>query len=184
MKYENAQFTKNIRTVKLSDAQAILDIYAPYITNTTVTFEYQVPSLEAFTKRIDTISKEYPYLVWEEDGKILGYAYGSKYAEREAYRFSTDLSIYLCPDSHGKKIGTQLYSILLDLLQKEGYRTLYAVISHPNLPSEGFHKALGFEEFALFKKTGYKFGKWIDVLWMQKTINPYDQNPILEKDKK
>jgi phosphinothricin acetyltransferase len=171
------QYSNNIQDV----AKEILEIYAPFITNTTVTFEYKIPSLQDFTNRIISIANEYPYLVYEKDGKILGYAYASKYHIREAYKFSVDLSLYVHPSAQGQGIGTALYDFLCTKLQEQGFRTAYSLITSPNLPSENFHKKYGFTTLTTFKNCGYKFDKWIDVKFMQLQLNEYSNNPQLEK---
>ncbi|OJF76076.1 MAG: hypothetical protein BKP49_09420 [Treponema sp. CETP13] len=163
-----------------NDSKQILDIYTPFVTDTTVTFEYKVPTLQEFTQRIISISNKFPYLVYEKNNVILGYAYASKYNEREAYKFTVDLSIYVDQKIQGQGIGTALYDALCLNLQKQGYRTAYAIITSPNVPSENFHTKYGFKNLALFEKSGYKFNKWIDIRYMQLQLNEYSKSPELQ----
>lgn len=168
-----------IRPVNLqTDAERILAIYEPYILDTSVSFEYEVPSLKDFQKRIETISASYPYLVWEEDGEILGYTYASPHGERTAFLWDVDLSIYLKKEAQGKHIGKKLYQALFSILEKQGFITAYASIATPNLGSKEFHQAMGFTHVATFPKTGWKQDSWHDLLWFQKII---PQNGLPEK---
>lgn len=166
-----------IRMVKLSDSREILALYAPFITDTTISFEYTVPSLEDFTARIEHIAAEYPYLVYIKDEKIIGYAYAHRYLERAAYQWDVEVTIYLADEAQGKGIGKILYHALEDLLQIQGIKNLYSCITANNKHSIGFHKNCGYEIVGSFTKAGYKNGCWQDVVWMQKNISPYIDNP-------
>ncbi|HFH7136111.1 TPA: N-acetyltransferase family protein [Streptococcus agalactiae] len=159
-----------IRPVLPSDAKELLAIYAPYVTDTTITFEYDIPSISEFTNRIKNISKSFPYLVAEENGKILGYAYASTYYARAAYDWNCELSIYLDKDVRSKKIGSQLYDTLEKELVSQGYVNLLACISLPNDISIAFHKKRGFNQVAHFPKIGFKFEQWHDIVWLQKRL--------------
>ncbi|HGD0586146.1 TPA: N-acetyltransferase family protein [Streptococcus agalactiae] len=159
-----------IRPVLPSDAKELLAIYAPYVADTTITFEYDIPSISEFTNRIKNISKSFPYLVAEENGKILGYAYASTYYARTAYDWTCELSIYLDKDARSKKIGSQLYDTLEKELVNQGYVNLLACISLPNDISIAFHKKRGFNQVAHFPKIGFKFEQWHDIVWLQKRL--------------
>lgn len=159
-----------IRPVLPSDAKELLAIYAPYVTDTTITFEYDIPSISEFTNRIKNISKSFPYLVAEENGKILGYAYASTYYARAAYDWICELSIYLDKDARSKKISSQLYDTLEKELVSQGYVNLLACISLPNDISIAFHKKRGFNQVAHFPKIGFKFEQWHDIVWLQKRL--------------
>lgn len=164
-----------------NDISAILNIYKPYIEGTAITFEYTVPSLDEFTNRFHSITSQYPWLVCEIDKVIAGYAYGGPTFERTAFQWDVELSIYLAPTYQKRKIGTALYYCLFDLLELQGYYNIYGVITSENQISIDLHKSLGFSEFAVFKNTGYKFGKWYDVTWLVKTIRAFTTdvtNPI------
>ena len=149
-----------IRPVLPSDAKELLAIYAPYVADTTITFEYDIPSISEFTNRIKNISKSFPYLVAEENGKVVGYAYD----------WTCELSIYLDKDARSKKIGSQLYDTLEKELVSQGYVNLLACISLPNDISIAFHKKRGFNQVAHFPKIGFKFEQWHDIVWLQKRL--------------
>ena len=165
---------KQIRLARKEDAAALLAIYRPYIPDTYITFEWSDPGEAEFARRIDATLKAYPYLVYEEDGRILGYTYAGRQMERAAYDWNVVLSIYLDQCERGRGIGRKLYSALLELLELQGVRHAYALISAPNPPSEAFHEKLGFDRLALFPQMGYKIGGWWDILWMGKLLNPLD----------
>ncbi len=148
------------------DAKEILDIYAPYIKNTAITFEYEVPSLEEFKNRINTISAKYPYLVYRVDSTIVGYAYASTFKTRAAFSWDVETSIYLHPDYHHKGVAAKLYTALIELLKLQGYCHLYSYIAVPNEASVRFHQKFGFKECALYPNTGYKLGSWRDLSCM------------------
>lgn len=165
---------KQIRLARQEDAAALLAIYRPYIMDTYITFEWDDPGEEAFANRIASALSRYPYLVYEEDGRILGYAYAGQQMDRTAYDWNAVLSIYVDQSERSKGIGPKLYGALLDLLQRQEVRHVYALISAPNPPSEAFHAKMGFDRLALFPQMGYKFGSWWGILWMGKQLNPLD----------
>ena len=157
-----------IRIATEADLPQILAIYGPYIENTTITFEYTVPTPEEFLQRFRDITRQFPWLVWEEDGKILGYAYGSAPFHRDAYRWCAEDSVYLLPEARGKGIGTKLCTALEKILFYQGYRRIYALITAENRASVTFHEKLGFRLRGDLPDAGYKFGRWIGVIWMDK----------------
>ena len=161
-----------IRLAREEDVPALLDIYAPYVTGTTASFEYQVPSCEEFARRLREVSACYPYLVWEEQGGLLGYAYAHAYAARPAYQWSAELTVYLRQEAARQGLGSRLYGALFDLLRLQGVRTVYGCVTAENAPSVAFHQALGFREAGRFSQVGYKHGRWLDVLWLEKPIAP------------
>lgn len=165
-----------LRFAALEDVPALLSIYEQYIP-TEITFEYVLPSQEEFTRRLSSISEVYPYLVAEEQGQLLGYAYAHRIAERAAYGWGAELSIYLHPDAAGKGLGRRLYLVLMDLLRLQGVRTAYGLVSSPNPASEGLHRSLGFRLMGVQQKAGYKNGRWVDLLWLEKPIAPYNPEP-------
>ena len=160
-----------IRIATETDIQQILDIYAPYIEHTTVTFEYNIPTEEAFLTRFRQITAQFPWLVWEEDGKILGYAYGSAPFHRDAYRWCAEDSVYLLPEAQGRGIGTKLCLALEKVLIYQGYQRIYALITAENQASVSFHEKLGYTLRATLPDAGFKFGRWIGVIWMDKPLN-------------
>ena len=169
-----------IRFAKESDIPAILDVYGPYVRDTAISFEYSVPTLEEFTERFRSITAQFPWLVWEEDGTVLGYAYGSLPFSRDAYRWCAASSIYLAPGIQGKGIGKKLYAALESLLKAQGYHKTYAIVTSANLDSLAFHKAVGFQEIATLPACGYKFGRHFGITWLEKTLSfhtVYDHFP-------
>jgi len=159
-----------LRIATTADLPAILDIYGPYVLNTTATFEYDVPALEAFTARFRTITAQFPWLVWEEDGKILGYAYASPPYSRAAYSWCAEPSVYLRPDARGKGIAAKLYGALEKILLLQGYQVLYALITSENEVSLRFHKKYGYIPRAEFPDCGFKFGRWLGIFWLEKRL--------------
>lgn len=166
-----------IRPVHKEDAADILAIYAPYVTGTTATFETSVPTEEEFSKRIEKIQNDYPYLVCEVDGKVVGYAYASRHRERAAYRFSVEVSVYVALAHHHKGIGKALYERLFAALDDYDYYSAYAGIALPNEKSIGLHKSFGFTEVGIYHNIGYKDGKWLDVIWLEKPLKDYRVPP-------
>ena len=160
----------NIRLAKKSDAAALLAIYAPYVENTAITFEYEVPTIEDFANRIEKTLRKHPYLVAEEDGLILGYAYASTYYARAAYDWAVELSVYVSQDARGKGVGSKLYDELEGLLDQMGYMHFLACVSLPNEDSLAFHAKRGYQQVAHFPKIGYKFERWHDIVWLQKSL--------------
>ena len=159
-----------IRPVQLDDAAAIRAIYQPYVTETAITFEVDVPTVLEFERRITKTLAQYPYLVAEEDGKVLGYAYASTYYARTAYDWTVELSIYISKEARGKGIGSALYDALEEELKARGFLRFLACIAVPNEASIAMHKKRGYVQVAHFPKVGYKFDRWHDIVWMQKTI--------------
>lgn len=162
-----------IRQATEEDAQELLDIYAPYITKTTITFEDVIPTLDNFKQRIRDISETFPYLVAvDDDNKILGYAYAHLYGPRAAYAWTVEASIYVDHNYEGHGLGTELYQHLEDALKKQGVVNLMACVTEENDNSIRFHEKFGYKEVGTFQKVGFKFGRWLDVTWLQKTLNP------------
>ena len=159
-----------IRIAREADVPAMLAIYAPYILTTTYTFEYEVPTETEFLQRFRDLTAKFPWLVWEEDGEILGYAYGSAPFERAAYSWCAEDSLYLHPKARGRGIGKKLLSALERLLQAQGYRKVYAIITSENQVSLDFHRRNGYLFTAEMKDCGYKFGRWLGVTWMEKEL--------------
>lgn len=170
-----------IRPVQSKDAEAVLAIYKPYIESTATTFETTVPSVDEFGARIKTYTEKYPWLVAEDNGKVTGYAYASKHREREAYQWCVESSVYVLEDYHHTGIAKELYAKLFDILQQCGYVNVYAGITLPNSRSYSFHSKMGFEPVGIYRNIGYKHGKWHDVAWLVKTINPHNDDPLAPK---
>lgn len=159
-----------IRLATQADIPAILAVYAPYVENTTYTFEYDVPTLDAFTARFAAITAQFPWLVWEQDGKVLGYAYGSAPFERAAYGWCAEVSIYLAPEIQGIGIGRKLYAALEAFLKLQGYKIIFSLITAENSGSLVFHTRLGYSVCGNFPDCGLKFGRWLGVTWMKKEL--------------
>jgi phosphinothricin acetyltransferase len=166
-----------IRIAKTDDSESVLRIYAPYIENTSYTFETEVPTIDSFKERIFSYSQSWPWLVCEVNGVIAGYAYGAKHRERVAYQWSVESSVYIHDDYQRMGVARALYTALIDILRLQGYRNLYAVINLPNDKSVSFHENIGFEYFATYKNVGYKLGKWKNVGWWQLQLNEYSMEP-------
>ncbi len=165
------------RRVAEQDAADVLAVYAPYITNTVITFEYEVPSVDEFRNRIRTISADYPYFVCEVEGQIVGYAYAHRHMERAAYQWNAELSIYINQEFTHKGLGKVMYATLIRLLQLQGVRHAYGCVTFPNEKSQQMHEALDFALLGVFPKAGYKMGEWRSIAWYGKEILPLDASP-------
>ncbi|MCU6432570.1 N-acetyltransferase family protein [Undibacterium sp. Jales W-56] len=159
-----------LRMVDLADAEAICRIYNYYVVNTTISFEEEEVSVTEMTRRISEVSNDYPWLVLERDGMLIGYAYASKWKPRSAYRFSVECSVYLSNDALGQGAGTLLYESLFEQLRKLGVHTLIGGIALPNAASVALHEKLGFSKVAHFSQIGFKKDGWVDVAYWQKTL--------------
>lgn len=165
-----------IRMAGAGDAAEVAAIYAQYIA-TPISFEYQLPTAEEMAGRIEATLAEYPYLVAEEGGRLLGYAYAHRQMVREAYQWNAELSIYLDRMATSKGVGTRLYQALMELLRLQGVRTVYGGVTVPNEKSQRLHLALGFKSLGIYHNTGYKCGLWHDVEWFEKQLLPYEAEP-------
>lgn len=173
-----------IKIASPSDAEAILNIYAPYIKNTAVTFEYEVPSVEEFRKRIVHTLKKYPYLLALKGGEIIGYAYAGPLHVRAAYAWSAETSIYVKKDYKGKGTGRALYEALEYVLKKQNVINSNACIAYPEKEDQfltrdsvKFHSRLGYQKVAEFHQCAYKFGTWYNMVWMEKFLREHPQKP-------
>jgi len=159
-----------IRPVQPSDAQALVDIYNPFIRDTIITFEEEEISAEEMASRIAKVTAAYPWIVWEEQGVVLGYAYGSTWRTRHAYRFATETTIYLGPDGQGKGIGSKLYEALMVELKARGFHSALGCLALPNDPSVRLHEKLGFRKVGHMREAGWKFGAWWDVGFWERML--------------
>lgn len=160
----------DIRSARIEDAADLVAIYAPYVEKTAITFETEVPTVEAFASRIEKTLEKFPYLVAVEEGALVGYAYASTYYARAAYDWTVELSVYIKQEARGKGIGTLLYNALEKELIARGFKNFLACIALPNPASLALHEKRGYERVAHFKKVGYKFGTWHDIVWLQKSL--------------
>ena len=180
-----ASHNLSLRLATMGDAGAILDIYSHYINNTAITFEQAVPSAEEFHARMHGIMAEYPYIVCEDGGRIVGYAYAHRHQSRAAYGYSAELSIYLRTQYIGLGIGRILCRALIDLLRRQNVQTVFSAVSQPNDPSCAMHEALGFTQAGIWHNTGRKQGRWIDIVWYELAIGDYpdEPEPVIPFDK-
>ena len=178
-----------IRMATLADSKDILEIYRPYIEDTAVSFEYDVPEIEEFSDRISGTLKNYPYLVAVEDGRIMGYAYASRFKVRKAYDHVVEVSIYVDREARGRGIGRALYTELEAYLLRQNIYVLYACITvterkddeYLSDDSVRFHERMGYREIGRHERSGYKFGKWYGIIWMEKVLcdRPDEPEPFI-----
>jgi L-amino acid N-acyltransferase YncA len=166
-----------IRLATPADAKQILDIYGPYIEQTSFTFETEIPTIKSFEERISNYLANYPWLVCEINGKIAGYAYATRHRERTAYQWCVESSVYIHDDFLRSGIARALYTALFEILTRQGFNNVYAVINLPNDRSVAFHESCGFEYFATYESVGYKLGRWKNVGWWRLKINEYTMEP-------
>jgi phosphinothricin acetyltransferase len=167
----------NIRLVTEADYAGMLEVYKPNVLNTAITFEYEVPSLEEYSKRIDNIISHYPCFVCVQNGVIAGFAYAGLFRVKDAYQWSAESTIYVSENFQGKGIARVLYDVLLSTLELQGFVNVYAAVTLPNLPSEKLHTFMGFAEIGLFEKIGFKHGKWHDLKWYEMYLTEHPKNP-------
>lgn len=172
-----------IESAKIQDAQEILDIYAYYVKNTAITFEYEVPRLDEFQQRMINILSKYPYIIAKAENKIVGYAYASVFKPRAAYDWAVETTIYVKDGCHKMGIGKKLYEALENILKIQGFTNMNACISYPqvenqylNKNSADFHEHLGYQLVGRFHDCGYKFHQWFDMIWMEKIIGEHFEN--------
>ena len=171
-----------IRPSRDEDLDAITRIYGHHVLHGTGTFETTPPTLaEMTTRRADVLGKGLPWLVAEDGGQVLGFAYGNWFKPRPAYRFSVEDSIYMDPAAHRQGLGRALLAELLASLERGGTRKVMAVIGDSaNAGSIGVHRALGFEPVGVVQSCGWKFGRWLDIVLMQKTLGAGNSTPPTE----
>lgn len=173
-----------IRIASVDDARELLKIYIPYVQNTAISFEYDVPSLTEFELRITETLEKYPYIVAVSNNKIVGYAYASSFKERRAYDWSVEVSIYIADSEKHNGYGKALYLTLEELLKKQNILNLYACIAYTEAEDEyltndsmKFHEHMGYRFVGKFTQSGYKFGKWYDMIWMEKMLGEHIVTP-------
>ena len=176
LKMENTEI--EIRIARPEDARAISEIYAPYVRDTAVTFDYEAPDVQEFESRIKNTLKSYPYLVAVENGRVVGYTYAAQFRHKAAYQHDVEVSIYLDKDRRREGIGRQLYIELERRLLRQNVFLLYGCVTatertsdeHLTRDSIYFHEKMGYTLVGMHNLCGYKFGKWYDTHWMEKVI--------------
>lgn len=162
-----------VRLATVADAEEILAIYGPVVRDTAISFEWDVPPVTEIAARIrKTLDDGYPWLVYEEDGAVAGYAYGSRFRNRTAYDWTVEVSVYVRAECRGRGVGRRLYERLLGVLEELGFRTAIGVATAPNPGSEALHAALGFSQVGRLPKVGHKAGAWHDVVCWSKSLEP------------
>lgn len=168
----------DIRAAKIQDAAALSDIYNPYVLSTTISYETKSVTKEEFQGRMEGIMKGYPYLVAQEDEVIIGFAYAGSFRTRDAYEWDAELSIYVDESCRGRGIGTMFMEKLLAVLKGMNFVNVYSLIDYPNDGSMALHNRFGFTRAGMLKGTGYKLGRWLDTVILEKRINVGEPKPI------
>ena len=168
---------REIRLATPGDAEAVAAIYAPYVEETPISFEYEPPGEDEMTQRIESTTETHPWLVCVESGEVVGYAYASEFATRTAYRWTVEVSGYVATDERGRGVGRALYGSLLAVLPRQGFLEAYAGVALPNEESVGFHESMGFAHHATYPSVGYKFGSWHDVGWWRRPLRDRPDDP-------
>ena len=173
-----------IRTAVLEDAEQLLKIYAPYVEETAISFEYQVPGIEEFRNRMQNTLKKYPYLTAQQGSELLGYAYTSPFVGRQAYGWAGETPIYLKRNKQKQGLGKRLYQAIEAISRAQNLTNLYACIGYPETEDEyltknsaQFHAHMGYRMVGEFRQCGYKFGRWYHMVWMEKQIAEHGEKP-------
>ena len=167
----------NIRLATEADAERILAIYSPFVTDTVISFETVEPSIADIRQRIRETTQFFPWLVYTQSEKVVGYAYATKHSARAAYQWSVDVSVYVNSVFHGIGIGKALYVSLIKILEDQGFYNAYGIITLPNAASVGLHEKMGFVRIGVFREVGFKHRAWRDVGWWQLDLKPKDLDP-------
>ncbi|SRR5258706_2319975 len=169
--------TSRIRLATAADASEIACIYAPFCSETAISFEDSAPPADEMAQRVQQILQRLPWLVFAGDDAVLGYAYASRHRERSAYRWSVDVTVYVAPQARRTGVGRRLYLSLFEILAMMGYHRAYAGVTLPNPASEGLHTALGFTPVGSYRRVGFKLGRWHDVRWFERALRDDDDAP-------
>lgn len=163
-----------LRQVSIEDAGQLAAIYEPVVRETAISFELEPPGADEMARRIESVTSGHPWLVSEEAGMVLAYAYATAFRRRAAYRWSVETTVYVHQDHRGRGVGRDVYRGLLDLCVLWGFANAFAGIALPNPPSESLHTSLGFTPIGVFPRAGHKMGEWHDVLWWHRPLDPSD----------
>lgn len=166
-----------IRFATANDAASCAEIYRPFVDGSAVSFEMVPPDAAEMARRIDKLWPTHPWIVAEEDGVVLGYAYGSPYRERKAYQWAVEVTVYLADAARGRGLGRKLYQVLVDLLIRQGFTKAYGGVTLPNPASAALHEAAGFAPFAVYRDIGFKNGQWHDVGWWERDLASAQTSP-------
>ncbi|MEZ4671264.1 MAG: arsinothricin resistance N-acetyltransferase ArsN1 family B [Anaerolineae bacterium] len=166
-----------IRLASEADAGQIQTIYAPIVGDTPFSFEMQIPTVDEMRERIHHKLEQYPWLVAEHNGSLLGYAYGGRWRDRAAYEWTVEVSVYVHPSAQRQRVGRAVYTALFDVLYLQGFVTAVAGITLPNAASVGLHEGVGFQSVGVYRNVGYKFDTWHDVGWWQLALRPTPLQP-------
>lgn len=176
---------ERIRRCTPDDAHALAAIYDPIVAKTVISFEEAPPGPKEMHRRIHAAGNVFPWLVFEREDTVLGYVYASPHRPRAAYRWSVDVSVYVDPSAHRSGVGRALYAKLLDILAAQGYCAAFAGVALPNEPSIRLHRHVGFAVVGTYHSVGFKFGRWHDVMWLERRLRPtsgvpFEPRPISE----
>jgi phosphinothricin acetyltransferase len=167
----------SIRLATRGDAASVAAIYAPFCEHTPTSFEMVAPSADEMAGRIERITARYPWLVFEDGGQVVGYAYASQHRDRAAYQWAVDVTVYVAAGRRRGGVGRALYTALIGLLRLQGFFKAFGGITLPNPGSVGLHEALGFKPLGVYRGVGYKLGAWHDVAWYALALQPERSNP-------
>ena len=168
---------RRIRLARAADAAEVAAIYEPYVTSSAISFEVEAPTPIEMERRIESVLAIAPWLVCEAAGNVVGYAYASRHRERAAYKWSTDVTVYVRADHHRLGIGRDLYRCLFSLLRIQGFFVAHAGVTLPNEASIGLHESFGFQPVGVYRGVGWKLGTWFDVGWWQLALQPRPDTP-------
>lgn len=166
-----------LRIARSDDGEGILSIYTPYVEETNVTFDYDVEEAKVFCQKIDDMLLEFPWIIAEHEGNVIGYSYAKRHRDRVAYNWCAESAIYVHQDYQGKGLAKLLYEALLEILEAQNTVNVYAGIAQPNEGSTMFHIKMGFTPVGVYKKVGFKNNQWHDVLWVHKTLSKHPEPP-------
>ena len=169
--------TATIRFAGTDDGAAIAAIYAPAVVERATSFEFEPPGAAEMARRVAVVQQRTPWLILEERGEVLGYAYAGGHMDRPAYQWSVNVSAYVADSAHRRGVARRLYTVLFDLLVLQGFVNAYAGITLPNAASEGLHAAMGFQPVGVYRGIGWKFGRWHDVMWLERELAPRVADP-------